>query len=292
VDTLLLDAPTLVYRAFFALPTSLTDASGRPVNAVRGFMDMVARLLTDFRPARAVAVFDADWRPAWRVEIYPGYKSERPEDPPELPPQFDVIADVLDAAGIERAEAKGYEADDVLATLVARKSSDDVVGIVTGDRDLVALVRDPDVKLLWLGRGIRRLQAMDEEHVRAAYGVPPALYPQLAILRGDPSDGLPGVAGIGPARAAGLLLEHGSIQGILDRVDDLPPRQRAALDGARDYLAAMQRIVPLVDDVDVEATRPEPFQAERLVQLAAAHGLGGAATRLAQARSLEPEGPA
>jgi 5'-3' exonuclease len=133
---------------------------------------------------------------------------------------------------------------------------------------------------------------MDEEAVRSSYGVPPALYPQFAILRGDPSDGLPGVAGIGPARAAALLLDHGSIEGVLDHLGDLPPRQRAALDDARGYLDAMQRIVPLVDDVEISATRPGPLDAERLAEIADGHGLGGAATRLAQARAAKAEGKA
>ncbi len=278
-----LDAPSLVYRAFFSMPTTVTDPRGRPVNAVRGFMDMVTRLLVDRRPDEVVTTFDNDWRPAFRVDAYAGYKSERPEDPPELPPQFDVLAEVLDAAGIVRAEAESLEADDVLATLMTRKAPEEMAVIVTGDRDLLCLVRDPDVRLLYPVKGLSQVREFDEAAVEEAHGVPPQRYQDFAILRGDPSDGLPGVAGIGPVRAAKLLGEFGSVEGILQNLESLPHKQALAFDKARGYLEAMETVVRLVTDAEVVMTAPGAPAVEALAGLAEAHNLGGSATRLEEA---------
>lgn len=279
-DRLYVDAPSLVYRAFFAVPKTITDAEGRSVNAARGFMDMVAWLVQEHGPGAVVAVFDADWRPAFRVAAYAGYKAERPEDPVELPWQFQLLAEVLDAAGIPRAEAHGFEADDAIATLVGHKRHEEVGAIVTGDRDLLALVRDPDVKLLYPVKGVRDLAVFDEAQVEQRYGVPPRLYADFAMLRGDPSDGLPGVAGVGPVRAARLLREFGSVQGILAHLDRLPARQAAAFGAADEYLRAMQVVVPLRRDVDVVATDGGDPDARAMRALAERHNLGGPTERL------------
>jgi 5'-3' exonuclease len=281
-ETLLLDAPSLVYRAFFALPKTLTDDSGRSINAARGYLDFVTRLLMDRRPARVVSVFDADWRPAWRVEAYPGYKAQRPEDPVELPWQFDLIALVLDAAGLERAESPGFEADDTLATLVQHLGDDERALIVSGDRDMLALVRDPQVSLVFPVTGMRKLTEFDEAGVEEKTGVPPDLYTDFAMMRGDPSDGLPGVPGIGPVRAAKLLQEYGSVAGILNHLDELPPKQADAFRVSIDYLTAVSKVVPLVADTPIEMTEPhEPDYAE-LERLTEAHSLGSSGTRLIQ----------
>jgi 5'-3' exonuclease len=281
-DTYLLDAPSLVYRAFFSYPTSVTDARGNPVNAVRGFMEMMTRLITDRRPDRLVAVFDSNFRPDFRVAAYPGYKAQRPEDPPELPRQFHVIAEVLDAAGIVRAESEGLEADDAIATLV---QDDEMfpVTVVTGDRDLLALVRDPDVRALFPLKGLKEVTEFTETSVEAKYAVPPRLYTEFATLRGDPSDGLPGVKGIGPKRAAILLTEHGSVDGILSKLDALPPKQAEAFESARDYLEAMKTVVGLVTDADVRSTDQHPPEEALLTELTEAHNLGSSTTRLVQA---------
>jgi 5'-3' exonuclease len=281
VTTFLLDAPSLVYRAFFSYPTSVTDERGHPVNAVRGFMEMVTRLIIDRRPDRLVAVFDSNFRPDFRVAAYPGYKAQRPEDPPELPRQFHVLAEVLDAAGIERAESDGLEADDAIATLVSR--IDGEIVIVTGDRDLLALVRDPDVKALFPVKGTKEMTEFAEADIEAKYGVPPRLYPQLATLRGDPSDGLPGISGIGPKRAVALLTRHGSVETILEHLDELPPRQRDAFDQGRAYLEAMKTVVGLVTDAPIDATEAHPPDEGWLAELKDVHNLGGSATRLSQA---------
>ncbi|MGH2805633.1 MAG: 5'-3' exonuclease [Actinomycetota bacterium] len=281
MTTFLLDAPSLVYRAFFSYPTSVTDERGNPVNAVRGFMEMVTRLIIDRRPDRLVAVFDSNFRPDFRVAAYPGYKAQRPEDPPELPRQFHVLAEVLDAAGIERVESAGLEADDAIATLVGQ--IDGEIVIVTGDRDLLALVRDPDVKALFPVKGTKEMTEFAEADIEAKYGVPPRLYPQLATLRGDPSDGLPGISGIGPKRAVALLTKHGSVETILEHLHELPPRQRDAFDEGRAYLEAMKTVVGLVTDAPIDATDAHPPEEGWLAELKEVHNLGGSATRLSQA---------
>lgn len=282
-ETFLLDAPSLVYRAYFALPTTLSDAQGRPVNAVRGFLEMVTRILVDHRPARLVAVFDGNWRPDFRVAAYPGYKAARPEDPPDLPRQFDVLASVLDAAGVSRAVSEDVEADDAIATLVERMEPGDRAVVVTGDRDLLALVDDPAVRVLFPVRGTKEMTEFDEAAVEAKYKVPPRLYPAFASLRGDASDGLPGVSGIGPKRAADLLTRYGSIDGILAALHEIPPRQAAAFEESREYLVAMKTVVTLVRDAAVDATPAGPPDEETLRKLGAEHNLGSSTVRLLQA---------
>jgi len=282
-----LDAPSLVYRAFFSWPTTITDPKGHPVNAVRGFMEMVTRIVVDHRPDDIVAVFDAEWRPAFRVEAYAGYKAERAEDPPELPPQFDLLAEVLDAVGICCIEAPELEADDAIATLIEDKEAGEMATVVTGDRDLLPLVRDPDVRLLFPRRGVTDVTVFDEAAVEAKYGVPPRLYADFATLRGDPSDGLPGVPGIGPVRAAKLLSEHGSVAGIIGNLEELPPKLKAAFDEALDYLLAARGVVELVRDAPLTVTEPHPPELDRLEVLAAEHNLGSSAARLAQALAGE-----
>lgn len=281
-DTYIVDAPSLVYRAFFSYPTTVTDSRGNPVNAVRGFMEMITHLIVDRRPDHLVNVFDSNFRPDFRVAAYPGYKAQRPEDPPELPRQFHVIAEVLDAAGMVRAESEGLEADDAIATLVHRAERFPIT-VVTGDRDLLALVRDPDVKVLFPLKGLKEVTEFTESDVEEKYKVPPSLYAEFATLRGDSSDGLPGVQGIGPKRAALLLTEHGSIDGILANLDKLPPKQAEAFGAARDYLVAMKTVVALVTDAPITATEPHPPDEELLKELTEVHNLGSSTTRLLQA---------
>jgi 5'-3' exonuclease len=282
-DTLFLDTPSLTYRAYFALPTSVKAPDGKPVNAVRGVMEMVKTLITDRRPAEVVAVFDADYRPQFRVEAYPPYKARRPEDPDDLPPQFDILKEVLDAAGIERVEAPGLEADDALATLTRTVPEGSRAVIVTGDRDLLSLVRDPDVAVLFTVKGVSQLREFDEAEVEYTYGVSPRLYGEFATLRGDPSDGLPGIPGIGPQRAAALLAKYRSIDAILHDLHELSPKMRENFEDGRDYLRAMKVVVPLVDDARLERSGRGQADEERLATLAERYGLGSSATRLVQA---------
>jgi 5'-3' exonuclease len=277
---LLIDGPSLIYRAFFAVPKTITDPQGRPVNAARGFMDMIGQLVTDHHPDQVVAVVDADWRPAFRVAAYPGFKAKRPEEPEELTPQLLLIDEALDAAGIVRAEAKGLEADDVISTLSCSTTGDDRDAIVTGDRDLLALVRDPNVRLLFTVKGVRELKVFDEEEVRKSYGIPPQAYYDFAMLRGDPSDELPGVKGIGPKIAADLLTRFGSLDNLMNNLESVPAQLRGRLRASADYLEAMKVVVPLVTDADVTFTEPHPPDRARLDAMAKERNLTGAVTRL------------
>jgi len=292
---LVLDSPSLVYRAFFALPRTIRDPAGEPVNAAHGYLDMVSRLLVDHRPQWVVNVFDADWRPQWRVDAYAGYKAKRPEDPPELPGQFAVIRAVLDAAGLPVAEAPGYEADDVIGTIATAAGDEERVAVVTGDRDLFQLVRDPVVTVLFPRKGTSDLVHMDEAAVRAKCGVPPGRYVDFATLRGDPSDGLPGVAGVGEKTAARLVAEFPSLDALVAARDRLPPRLAAALGRSQQYLEAMRLVVPVATRLDYEATAPVPPDRDLLAQLAERHSLRGPVRRLLaamEAAGLAPARPA
>ncbi|WP_227025453.1 5'-3' exonuclease [Streptomyces tsukubensis] len=296
---MLLDTASLYFRAYFGVPESVRAPDGTPVNAVRGLLDFIARLVQDHRPDSLVACMDADWRPQWRVDLIPTYKAHRvaeetpsgpdtEEVPDTLSPQVPIIEDVLDALGIARLGAAGYEADDVIGTLTDRATGP--VDIVTGDRDLYQLVDDVrGVRVLYPLKGVGTLQLTDEAALREKYGVDGSGYVDLALLRGDPSDGLPGVPGIGEKTAAKLLAAHGDLAGIMAAVDDLgsplTPSQRKRLHEARPYVAVAPKVVRVAKDVpvpdDLDATLPrEPRDPEALDALAHQWGLGGALQRL------------
>jgi 5'-3' exonuclease len=295
---MLLDTASLYFRAYFGVPESVRAPDGTPVNAVRGLLEFIDRLVRDHRPDRLVACMDADWRPHWRVELIPSYKAhrvaeERPAGPDEeevpdtLSPQVPVIEAVLDALGIARVGVAGYEADDVIGTFTARATGP--VDIVTGDRDLYQLVDDGrGVRVLYPLKGVGTLQLTDESWLREKYGVDGRGYADLATLRGDPSDGLPGVPGIGEKTAAKLLAEFGDLAGILAAVDDprakLTPAQRKRLNEARPYLEVAPKVVRVADDVplpEVDTAVPvAPRDPAALEALAARWGLGGSLKRL------------
>ncbi|RKS73424.1 5'-3' exonuclease [Actinomadura pelletieri DSM 43383] len=259
---MLLDTPSLYFRAFFGVPESVTAPDGTPVNAVRGLIDMIARLVQDRRPDRLVCCMDADWRPAFRVAALPSYKAHRVADdggdqtPDALETQLPIIDAVLDAFGLARAGVPGYEADDVIGTLATRGAAEGPVDIVTGDRDLFQLVDDRGpVSVLYTARGIRNLQVMGEKEVAAKYGIPGRGYGDYATLRGDPSDGLPGVPGVGDKTAAALVTRFGSVEGILAALDagtdeGFPAGARRRMENAREYLAAAETVVRVVTDID------------------------------------------
>ncbi|MBB1243695.1 5'-3' exonuclease [Streptomyces durbertensis] len=295
---MLLDTASLYFRAYFGVPDSVRAPDGTPVNAVRGLLDFIARLVQDHHPDDLVACMDFDWRPEWRVALIPSYKAHRvAEEAPEGPdtevvpdtlsPQVPVIDAVLDAVGIARVGAAGYEADDVIGTLATRAAGP--VDIVTGDRDLFQLVDDKRrVRVLYPVKGVGQLAVYDEAAVRDKYGVDGSGYADLALLRGDPSDGLPGVPGVGEKTAAKLLAAHGDLAGVLAAVDDprsgLTPTQRRRLDEARPYLAVAPKVVRVADDVpvgDFDPTLPSsPKNPEAVAELARRWGLGGALERL------------
>ena len=280
----LLDAPSLWYRAFHGVPESITAPDGSPVNAVRGTIDLVARIVKDTRPARLVACLDLDWRPAFRVAAVPSYKSHRltengaEAEPESLAPQVAVLLEVLDAVGLCVVGAEGHEADDVLGTLSARETG--AVDVVTGDRDLLQLVRNAGpVRVLYT---VEKMRPYDEGAVAAKYGIPGTAYADFAVLRGDPSDGLPGVKGVGEKTAAALVSRFGSIEAILRELDagttdGFPAGARAKLEAARDYLAAAPAVTHVVRDLPVppldDALPRSPRDPEALVALSTRWGL-------------------
>ena len=288
---LLLDTSSLLYRAFFALPTSIKDPSGRAVNAVHGYLDMTARLYALRSPDILIHVFDDVFVPADRARAYPPYKAHRPEDPPELPPQFDLLKDVLDAFGLDRARAPEWEADDALAALCASADPGDEIGIVTGDRDLLQLVRDsgPAVRVLFTVKGVTDLAEFDEAAVLEKYGVPASRYVDFAVLRGDPSDGLPGVPGVGEKTARRLVQSYSTLDSLLDDAASHPKRLAENLAGAREYVAAMQQVVPVRPDVTVVRERGERDM-ERLAALGEQRRLGGPIRRLTEALDSRSRG--
>ena len=252
---MVLDSAGLWFRAFHSVPEKITGPDGRPANAVRGFCDMVAVLVEEYSPSGVVAALDRAWRPGWRVELLPSYKAHRVGDdgeedaPASLAPQVDTIRDVLSAAGLTQAGAADAEADDVLAELAAR---DREVLVVTGDRDLFQLA-SRTTTVVYVGAGMRKRLAYTPEVVAERFGLPAAedarVYADYAVLVGDASDGLPGVAGVGAKTAAGLLREYGDLEGILAAVRDpgsgLTTRQRTSLSEGAGYLEAAQRVVRL-----------------------------------------------
>lgn len=297
---MLLDSASMYFRAFFGVP-EITAEDGTPVNAVRGFMDFISRLVEQYDPDRLVCCWDEDWRPQWRVDLLPTYKTHRvvrvvasgpdvEEVPDPLEVQVPVILEVLDAFGLCVRGAAGYEADDVIGTLAT--GADGPVDVVTGDRDLFQVVDDDaEVRVLYIARGVGNHERVDNAWVRGKYGIDAAQYADFATLRGDPSDGLPGVAGVGEKTAATLLGRFGDIPGILaaaqDPDSDLAPGPRGKVKAAADYLEVAPRVVAVARDLDVDRTgldRPvTPRDPERVAALAARYNLEGPATRLVEA---------
>jgi 5'-3' exonuclease len=285
---LLLDTSSLLYRAFFALPQSIADEEGRPVNAVHGYLDMTANLIRSRRPDRVIHALDDDWKPAPRVAAYEGYKAKRPEEPPEITRQFELLAEVLPPTGLTVADAPGWEAEDAIGTLAADTDGDDRDEIVTGDRDLLMLVRDPHIRVLLTRRGVSDLGEMDEAAVEEKHGVPASRYAEYAILRGDSSDNLPGVPGVGEKTARALVLAYPSIEALTaDAAGDHPahrplkgsPGLRARIRAAGDYLDAMLDVVPIRTDLEVRV-RAEDRDDDALDALAERHRLTGPIRRL------------
>lgn len=315
-SVLLLDGASMWFRSYFGVPSSIKAPDGRPVNAVRGFLDSIATLVGRERPSRLVVCRDDDWRPQWRVELIPSYKAHRvaepepdgvpdiEEVPDELTPQVGMIMELLDAFGIPTAGATGFEADDVLGTLAGREQRDPVV-VVSGDRDLLQLVRDepkPPVRVLYIGRGLAKAVKFGPAEVAEQYGVPVeragAAYAELALLRGDPSDGLPGVAGIGEKTAASLLARFGSLSAIQAAADDpkssLSKAHRTKLLAAAEYIAAAEPVVRVATDAPVKMSTPTdalPLAAGdpgRVAELAAAYGVSSSISRLQTALDQLP----
>jgi 5'-3' exonuclease len=299
---MLLDTASLYFRAFFGVPDSMKAPDGTPVNAVRGLMDFISRLVGEYSPTHLVCCWDNDWRPQWRVDLLPSYKAHRVEyvvpgpapdvevvpDPLEV--QIPIIQDVLAAYGICVIGADGYEADDVIGTLATNAGMP--VDVVTGDRDLFQLVDDEnEVRVLYIARGVGRHERVDNAWVRAKYGIDASQYADFATLRGDASDGLPGVAGVGEKTAATLLNRFGSIPGIIAAADDpdseMGPAPRRRIKEALPYLAVAPDVVAVARDLDLgtlDLICPvTPADPDKVVELNDRWDLGSSAVRLVQA---------
>lgn len=312
----LLDGASMWFRAFYGVPSSITSPDGRPVNAVRGFIDAVATVIARERPTRLVVCLDLDWRPQFRVDLLPSYKAHRvasegptgspdeEEVPDALTPQVDMIMELLGAFGIATGGAPGYEADDVIGTLVAQETRDPVV-VVSGDRDLLQVVADEPVpvRVLYIGRGLAKAILFGPDEVAEHYGVPirraGAAYAELALLRGDPSDGLPGVPGIGEKSAATLLNRYGSLDDIVAAADDPKSRMtkahRTKLLTARDYVTKARDVVRVAPDAPVTLSTADdtlPLTAGdpgRVAELAEQFGVSSAIGRLQKALDQLPD---
>jgi len=299
---LLLDSASLYFRAFHGVPDTVKAPDGTPVNAVRGFLDIIAKLVATYRPAGLVACWDDDWRPQWRVELIPTYKAHRvarlmengpdvEEVPDALTAQVPLIRETLDALGLPIAGAPGFEADDVIGTLATRAVTP--VDVVTGDRDLFQLVDDDRrVRVVYTARGMSNLEDVTDAVIGERYGIRASQYADFATLRGDPSDGLPGVSGIGEKSAATLLRTYGSLEAIiaaaLDGDPGMTPRIREKITEARDYLAVAPTVVRVAYDAPVapvSAALPEMDAAARgrAARISERLGLGSSMSRIVDA---------
>jgi 5'-3' exonuclease len=284
VDWLLIDGPSWIFRAYYGVRSNERAGDGQRVGAVQGFLNRLARLIDERRPRQLVVADDWAWRPKWRVQLIETYKAHRVADPMPAPlaPQVLIIRELLDALGIDIVGAEEHEAEDVIATLCALAPGK--IEIVSGDRDLFALVEDPRIRVLYPEKG--GLVAIDEAEVTRRYGIPGRRYADFAILRGDPSDGLPGLKGVGSVTAAAMIRRHGDIPGVL--------RDRPLRDADRAYLVSALKVVPPVADLPMALPGGRrdsyPVDEARLRSLAARYGVKESCDRLLTAvGKLAPE---
>jgi len=273
-DWLLIDGSSLIFRAYYGVPASVRAPDGLQVNAIRGFLERLGRLIVERRPRHLAVADDWAWRPDWRVQLIPTYKSHRVAEPvpAALAPQLPAIRDLLEAIGIDIAGVADHEAEDVIATW--SKLAPGTVEIASGDRDLFALVESPRVRVLYPEKS--GLAVIDEEEVTRRYEIPGRRYADFAILRGDPSDGLPGLRGVGSVTAAGMIRRYGDIAGVL--------RDRPLRDADREYLANAIMVVPPVADLPLAlpSGRRDAYPANEtaMESLAAQYGVREACGRL------------
>lgn len=298
---MLLDSASLYFRAFYGVPDTVKAPDGTPVNAVRGFLDIITKLVTLYRPTHLVACWDDDWRPQWRVDLIPSYKTHRVAEVVEAGPDIEVVPDPLEAqvpiirealgaVGIQIVGAADHEADDVIGTLATTASQP--VDIVTGDRDLFQLVDDErEVRVVYTARGMSNLEIVTDEVVVKKYGVLPSQYADFATMRGDSSDGLPGVAGIGEKSAASLLAAHGDLAGIIAAAEagaGMSAGVAAKITNALPYLAVAPTVVEVVKSLDLPAvdSRLRPLDEQQRTDagaLAERWAIGSAMTRIIDA---------
>ena len=294
---MLLDSASLWYRAYYGMPDTLTAPDGTPVNAIRGYIDMTSRLLSVYKPNRLVACLDGDWRPSWRVELFPDYKANRleeegdeEEEPETLTPQIPILLDLLDLFGIPVVGVDDYEADDVMATYAEIEKGP--IRIVTGDRDLFQMVDDKrDIKVVYLAKGISQHDLVDYSYVANKYGIPGDRYALFAMFRGDPSDGLPGVRGIGEKGAALIANAFGNIDDALAGAhaghDSLPPALAKKIIAGSDYLKIAPTVVQVARNAplpDIDLLMPKsPKDLSDIYQFKERYGLGASVDRLISA---------
>ena len=294
---MLLDSASLWYRAYYGMPDTLLSPTGMPVNAIRGYLDMTARLIAMYSPNRIVACIEGDWRPSWRVDLFPEYKANRLEDeseveeePETLTPQIPVLLDLLDAFGIPMLGVDDYEADDVMATFAVKEKGP--IRIVTGDRDLFQLVDDKaDIKVVYLARGISAHDLVDITWVADKYSIPGDRYALFAMFRGDPSDGLPGVKGIGEKGAALIATNFASVDEAIAGAKSGHAALSASLakkiiDGT-DYLKIAPTLVNCARDVAIPEMKidmpTKPADLSDIYAMKEEYGLGASVDRLISA---------
>lgn len=284
--TLLVDAPSLIYRAYFSTPDTVRAPDGSLVNAAHGFLRMMARLIDDHDAHSICCAVDESWRPEWRVQLIDTYKRHRTQPGSvqqqadlELAKQIPIIYGLLALCGVKVIGHPDYEAEDIIGTLTARASGP--VAIVSGDRDLFQLVRDPDVYVLYPKRGVSVVDHVDEGYIVKRYGIPGRAYRDYAVLRGDASDGLPGVRGIGEKMAAFLVTKYGSLDAILSAATD--GREQGVLLGKvrrdLDYIERAVQVVTIATDLPLpeeDLTRPRNGPDEAIHALARGFGLANA----------------
>jgi 5'-3' exonuclease len=291
---MLLDSASLWYRAYFGMPDTLLAPDGTPVNAIRGYLDMTARLVGMYSPNRIVACIEGDWRPSWRVDIFPAYKANRlteeggeEEEPDLLTPQIPILLDLLDEFGIPMVGVDDYEADDVMATFSVTEPGP--TRIVTGDRDLFQLVDDArDIKIVYLARGVSQHDLVDISWVARKYAIPGDRYALFAMFRGDPSDGLPGVRGIGEKGAALIANSFSTVDQALTAAHENHPALTPALSkkiiAGADYLKIAPTLVHCAKDValpKLDISLPKaPSDLSKIYAMKEQFGLGASVDRL------------
>ena len=273
----------MFFRAFYAIPQTMRGPDGKLNNAVRGTLDTLARYVTDRKPRHLAFTTDEDWRPAWRVELIKGYKEHRVAEPipPALIPQVPVILDALTAVGVDVVGRDGYEAEDIVASIASKVKTP--IEIASGDRDLFSLIRDRDVIVLYPQKG--GPAEVDEAEVARRYGIPGRAYGDYAILRGDPSDGLPGIPGIGDKTAAQMVKRYGSVEKMLEA--GIFRKEEQA-----DYLRKALKVVPPVANLPIKVPRGRrdhyPEDPARVEQLGNKHGIANNLERLVTALNKMP----
>jgi 5'-3' exonuclease len=281
-EWLLVDGSSMIFRAFYGIPQTMRAPDGTLVNAVRGTMDNLARYITDRRPRHVALTTDEDWRPDWRVKLLPSYKEHRTAEPvpPALDPQMPIIMECLAAVGVDTVGLEDYEAEDIISSLVSKVSPP--VEIASGDRDLFSLIRDREVIVLYPEKA--GVAEVDEAEVTRRYSIPGRAYADFAVLRGDPSDGLPGLAGVGAKKAADLVRRYGSIGGMLEA--------GIFRDSDAEYLEKARRVVAPVTDLEIEVPRGRrdryPDDAARVEDLGRRYGVASSFERLIKALGSMP----